>query len=64
MQYTEEEKQCYNALTKQGKWIVFGNDTKAIKRFVSKVMGKDYKFEISTMKCVFGNENVVKPLTK
>ena len=59
MQYTEEEKQCYNALTKQGKWTVFGNDTKAIKRFVSKVMGKDYKFEIQTQKSIFGNANVI-----
>lgn len=63
MQYTEEEKQCYNALTKQGKWICFGDNTKAIKRFVSKVMGKDYKFEIKTQKSVFGNANIVVPLT-
>lgn len=64
MQYTEEEKQCYNALTKQGKWICFGNDTKSIKSFVEKVMGPAYKFEIKTQKSIFGNANVVEPLTK
>ncbi len=64
MQYTEEERQCYNALTKQRKWICFGNNTKAIKSFVSRVMGKDYKFEIKTQKSVFGTANIVEPLTK
>lgn len=64
MQYTEEEKQCYNALTKQGKWICFGNDTKSIKSFVEKAMGPAYKFEIKNQKSIFGNANVVEPLNK
>lgn len=64
MQYTEEERQCYDSLTKQGKWTVFGNDTKAIKRFVSKVMGKDFHFNVETKKSIFGNANIVVPLTK
>lgn len=61
-EYTEEERQCYDSLKNKGKWICFGNDTKAIKRFVENVMGKDYKFEIKTQKSIFGNANVI--LTK
>ena len=64
MTLTEERKQCYDSLTNKGKWIVYGNDTKAIKDFVSSVMGKDYDFEIKTQKSVFGNENIVVSLTK
>jgi hypothetical protein len=62
MQYTEEERQCYDSLKNKGKWTVFGNDTKAIVRFVSRVMGPDYKFEITTQKSIFGTANVVEPL--
>lgn len=64
MQYTEEERQCIDSLKNKGKWICFGDNTKAIKRFVSRVMGKDYKFEIKTQKSIFGTANIVLTLNK
>lgn len=63
-EHTEEERQCYDSLKNNGKWICYGNDTQRIKRFVSRVMGPAYKFEIKIRKSIFGTENVVLPLNK
>lgn len=53
-EYTEEQRQCIDSLKNKGEWVCFGNDIKAIKRFVQDIMGLDYKFECHGIKTPFG----------